>query len=437
MKRDILLILVMLLTLSGIAQEVKISDEKIVENNGEVTVCFMVGVDKLSSNEKMTIVPVLYSATGNKELQAIVLTGRNKAISEKRTGCMPNTRWKKGESLSYVVTIPYESWMSEVSLRIDRKIESCCNEKILASYDIVMDKLIRYDFVPPVIEPLEAELTAIQKLDLETPFLLPAKEYSAVTADFDAFRAEGALLVRFKQGGVHIDPSFADNGSALEQVRKVMDLIESDPEVSLGKIVLAGASSPEGAALHNEKLSQRRADALRLYLGEKISVRANLFETINIGEDWTGLSTMVEASDMEYKDEVLKIIDTYPILKGREVELMKLKGGRPYNYMLKHFFPSLRSAGYIRIYYESKPLPDFEPINQAIGLYNKKEYSAVLLRLEDVTPTGTTENIRGICYMMLGNYQQAEAALKKAVVWGDTQAPDNLRQLDKLKSIRK
>ena len=129
------------------------------------------------------------------------------------------------------------------------------------------------------------------------------------------------------------------------------------------------------------------------------------------------------------------IIDTYGVYQGREVELMRLKGGRPYNYMFEHFFPLLRSAGYIRIFYESKPSPDFVATNQAIERYNRKEYSETLNRLEGVNPTATTEGIRGMCYLMIGDYTKAETVLKRAVALGNLQAVDYLAQLSKLKAV--
>ena len=57
---------------------------------------------------------------------------------------------------------------------------------------------------------------------------------------------------------------------------------------------------------------------------------------------------------MSDKEDILRIIDDVPILKGREVRLMKLNQGIPYRYMKEHFFPKLRRAGYIKVYYRMK-----------------------------------------------------------------------------------
>lgn len=138
---------------------------------------------------------------------------------------------------------------------------------------------------------------------------------------------------------------------------------------------------------------------------------------------------------MQYKDEVLEIINTVPVMRGREKRLMDLKWGHPYNYMMDHFFPKLRNAGYIRIFYETKPDVGFENTNQAIERCNRKAYRDALTRLEGVKATAATENIRGVCHMMLGKYDKAEVALNNAVKLGNTQAADQLKQLEKRKAV--
>lgn len=433
MKNSILTTMGILLGMQVSAQ--KITEQKVFEKDNQVTVSFTVNIDKIPANRKVILTPVLYNGSQSESLKPIVIAGRNKAISEMRIGKTDFLKNRKSQSIPYSVKVPYQSWMSEVSLCIDRKIESCCTEEILSPLAVVTDKLIRYDVELAKVEPIAPVITPIQKLDIEAPYLYSISEYIAVKENFDFMHAEGALIIRFKQGGAVIDPNFSDNRKSLEQVRKVLELVKSDPQVSLGKIVLAGASSPEGSASKNNELAQKRADALKKYLGEDLNSNASLFEVINLGEDWIGLRQTVETSSMQYKQEVLDIIDNYTVSQGREKKLMDLKWGRPYNYMLEHFFPSLRSAGYIRIFYESKPSLDFEATNRAVDEYNNKAYKDAIDRLECVKPTATTEYIRGVCNMMLGDYTKAETSLKNAAELGSTQAVESLKQLEKLKAV--
>ena len=437
MKKNILLLLGILLTTSLMAQKVQISNPNIREHSDQVTISFTAKLDKLSSNEKLIVTPVLYNKGGEKELSSIVVAGRNRLISDKRMGYPAGTKSTDSLSMPYSVTIPYENWMGEVSMRLNRTVEDCCNLQQLPIQGVFSNQLIRYDVILPPIDSIEAELTATQKLGLNNPFLRPMDEYSPASVNFDAPRAAGAQIIRFKQGKVVIDRNYLANKQALEVVKSVVDLVLQDPYASLGKVVLAGGSSPEGLATLNDRVSLQRVTALKQTLCDDVDVQDDLFEIINLGEDWVGLRQMIASSTMAHKESVLDIIDTYSVQQGREVKLMKLKRGVPYKYMAKHFFPLLRNAGYIRVYYNTKATPDFEQTNKAIGHYNIKAYAAALDCLEDVKSTAITENIKGVCVMMAGDYSKAEQHYEKAIALGSEQAVINLQQLIKLKSIER
>ncbi|MEG1608175.1 MAG: tetratricopeptide repeat protein, partial [Mucinivorans sp.] len=102
----------------------------------------------------------------------------------------------------------------------------------------------------------------------------------------------------------------------------------------------------------------------------------------------------------------------------------------------EHFFPKLRSAGYIRLFYERKPSMELNETNQAIELYNQRSYADVLTRLENVKPTAVSEGMRGACYMMLGQYDKAEATLKNAITLGSRDAVTQLEHLQKLLLVK-
>lgn len=437
MRREILLTLGVLFCVNSFAQNIKIEEQRIKESDNKVFVTFTLLSDKIKSNERLTLTPVLYSVDKSTSLKPITITGRKRTITDKRLSVSDGIRTTDNHSIPYSVTVPYESWMSDVSLRIDRKIESCCTERMLASHEVVRDKPIRYDVITPKIELVKPEISPIEKMDIELPFLAPMSEYTVFEKHTDVMRAEGALIVRFRQGKSIIDPSFEENAKSLEQVRKVLELIDADPNASVGKIVLVGSSSPEGSAKLNHQLAQKRVEALQNYLREKTSADAAIVESINISEDWVGLSKMTEQSDMQYKREVVDIIANVPVMQGREKQLMDLKWGRPYNYMLEHFFPKLRNAGYICIFYESQPDMELLKTNQAIELYDNKEYGDAIIRLEGVKETAATENIRGVCHMMLGQYEKAEIALNKSIKLGNAQAAESLAQLKKLKAVER
>lgn len=108
------------------------------------------------------------------------------------------------------------------------------------------------------------------------------------------------------------------------------------------------------------RLAEILACAPRTDSGELVSVRGE-------GIGWGVLRQLVAVSDMLYKDEVLHILDNTPvwirdshgkIVDGRKKQLMDLRGGQPYNYMMENIFPEVRSSLSTICYRKSAPSID-------------------------------------------------------------------------------
>ncbi|MCZ2711247.1 hypothetical protein O1358_21160, partial [Bacteroides fragilis] len=77
--------------------------------------------------------------------------------------------------------------------------------------------------------------------------------------------------------------------------------------------------------------------------------------TVSLGEDWEGLTSLVEESDMPCREEVLRILRNTPVwvtrngvvVDSRKRQLMNLRGGQAWRYMHAHFFPELRNTSVV------------------------------------------------------------------------------------------
>lgn len=184
-------------------------------------------------------------------------------------------------------------------------------------------------------------------------FLLPVA--ASAQADNPITTADTVgVKVYFRQGYSRLQPAFRDNGIRLDEFMRRVSEMHGDSTARLNSIDIVAYASPEGSFTLNRKLARKRAENISAYLrGNMPFLSGSLFNVQPKGIDWDGLAAMVEASDMRYRSEVLNILRNVPettyrngkLVDSRLKRLMDLRGGRPYNYMLTHFFPELRAAG--------------------------------------------------------------------------------------------
>lgn len=200
------------------------------------------------------------------------------------------------------------------------------------------------------------------------------------------------VKVYFRQGYSSLQPAFRENGIRLDEFMRRVSEMHADSTARLNSIDIVAYASPEGSFTLNRKLARKRAENISAYLrGNMPFLSGSLFNVQPKGIDWNGLAAMVEASDMRYRSEVLNILRNVPettyrngkLVDSRLKRLMDLRGGRPYNYMLEHFFPELRSAGayvvcdFVRIAQPAIPINKPNEPNEANGANEANEANEV------------------------------------------------------------
>lgn len=175
--------------------------------------------------------------------------------------------------------------------------------------------------------------------------LVPALMFSAES------RAGDSLVVRYHYGCADIDLRSPDNRAAIDTLFQRLDAALRHPgAISLR---LDAYSSPEGSAVANKRLSEKRARLMLEYIRSRRCVPDSILAVCSHGVDWEGLDSLVSYSDMPYKEEVLAVLRGTPewssdgskrIVDGRKRQLGMLRGGKPYNYLSEYFFPLLRRS---------------------------------------------------------------------------------------------
>lgn len=164
----------------------------------------------------------------------------------------------------------------------------------------------------------------------------------------------------FRRGYSRLEPAFRDNAQRLEDFMERLRQARQDSLCHIKAVHIVAAASPEGITASNNRLARKRSTAIDTLMRRLMPHEQQLFKVSSTGVDWQGLERMVEASDMPYRDEVLHILRNTPewiydrqgrVIDGRKRQLGMLRGGRPWGYMEKNFFPELR-AGSVSVYCE-------------------------------------------------------------------------------------
>lgn len=230
-------------------------------------------------------------------------------------------------------------------LRLFQILRTCCSERLLASETVavperavvVPDTVYTPVEMPAGMLPLPVAAVSVPLFETNVTFIRPKAETVKERT------ATATIRITYPVNRWEILPDLGKNAGELSRIERIFAPMTSDTGTyAVQDVRITGYASPEGTYDHNMMLSENRARSMRDYLRERYGFPAGKVVAQGGGEDWKGLYSAVEKSDMPERDEILAIIDGYDVFDGREKALMELRGGAPYKHMLHTLFPSLR-----------------------------------------------------------------------------------------------
>lgn len=302
---------------------------------------------RISTNEQLTLQPLLVAGSDTLYLPYIVLAGKNRDKMNRRRAALYGTGDKKEDirlyravrvksdrqpgTIRYSVSVPFREWMPGAKLEMMQFLSGCadCRQK-LPSLLVGSVEKAPVRFAPQV---------AFIKPDVETVKMR---------------KESGDAFLNFLQGQSVILPRFDRNASELEEINRTLRKVTNDKDVTCQGIDLKGYASPEGSYALNTRLSKARAEALKKYiLGHHPQLACPV--TVETGsEDWEGLRSWLASSGAPYRQAVEKIIDRVDDPDARDAEIRRLENGRVYDRLLKEAYPLLRKVTYV-IHYSVVP----------------------------------------------------------------------------------
>lgn len=435
---------------------------------------------KVRTAHGVDFIPQLVAPANTYNLPKVSVKGKDEYLAYERRLSLMSAKEKRkhvapylvkksnkrtNDTIRYRYVLPYESWMADAKLNVQRD-ECGCGESTLMSVQPVIDQVTLERILSPyIVNPhfayVEPKVEVVKSREIQAECFL----------DFEVNK-------------INIRPEYMNNPRELAKIRVMIDDLKLDPSIKVNRLDIIGYTSPEGTLATNKRLSEGRAMALRDYLASRYDFPRNQYHIIFGGENWDGLIDALETLDMDYKNEMLDIIQDIPIEKGRETKLMQLRGGVPYRYLLKNVFPSLRVA-ICKVNYDIKNFnvdeakevikrrPQNLSLNEmflvantypkgsqefidvfetAVRMYPDSEIANMnaataalsrndlisaeryLKKMESQEYWPEYNNAMGILTLLKGDYELAEEYLNKARELGLDVATDNLEELAKKKA---
>lgn len=297
---------------------------------------------KDGSNREAWITPVIKNGTDSLELPTVVVAGRNRYYQalrhnlETKEGVKLVRRTSKLTDLDYSASAPYQKWMNgaQLSLRIDYK--GCCNDEL---------------------EP--AEIVPISRLTFEKEprAFKPAFNWIAPQAEAVKQRElKGQAFVDFPVNQTVIYPEYRRNTIELAKIQATIDSVHNDKDITINSLSIKGFASPEGPWNNNVRLAKGRTAALKDYVEQLYKFPHDFIKTSYDPEDWGGLRTYVENSNITNREAILAIIDSDLQPDPKNAKLEKTYPEQ-YKFLLANVYPALRHSDY-RIEYTIRSYTD-------------------------------------------------------------------------------
>lgn len=441
--------------------QVRVENKQFRKVGDKVKVAMDIRLDdlKLKSNRGMMLVPMMVNGEDTLRMQAVEVLGRKRYIYWQRNGATMTEnplvveRRHNGEqqTVAYKTEVSYEDWMTNSSLVMAE--DNCgCTQSLLGN-------ALTSDGGEALLGPWKCAYAYVE------PDPEPVKER----------HESGVARLNFHLDKYDIVPSLGNNRAELDSIRRTIDKVRDDADVTITSIELHGYASPDGNYYHNADLARNRIRALYLYLRDMYNLPDGLYRNNTTPEDWEGAIAQARKSDLIKKDEVLRIMESEMHPDQKEAQL-RLKTPADYRFLVDNVFPGLRRTEYTVNYdvrnfnlEEARKLINTRPQKLSLkemyvvaNSYERgsEEYKhaydvAVAMFPNDETAnvnaayvaldggdlgraerylkragnTPQAENARGALEVLRGNFDKARPHFQKAADAGLQEAVENLREL--------
>lgn len=239
--------------------------------------------------------------------------------------------------------------------------------------------------------------------------------------------AEGQILYTINSSDVR---SSQLRGASLKDFQAALDEIKANERKTLTGTEVVAYASPDGKEDANNKLSDRRAASANK-AWSKVVKGAAAPEVKSVGEDWEGFQALVNESNIQDKDLILRVLSMYSDPAVRESEIKNMS--EIYKELKGEVLPELRRARFIanveyknftkeellQLINENSDVLDEEALLRVATLVPAEQKPAVYQKAIDKFNSARAAFNLAVAYMALDQDDKAAAQLAKCTVDAD------------------
>ena len=266
----------------------------------------------------VTVTPVLKYEGGE------VTSASSTFQGEKVQGNGTAVPYKAGGNYTMRATFPYNEAIqqSDLYLRFDAKMgkKAVALPDLKVGYGVIATSdLLRYTLgsVNPAMAPDAYQRINKQKQEANIKFLIQQAE---------------------------LRKSELQNNSVQEFVSLLKRISGDRENMMLGNIEISAYASPDGGFALNEKLANKRQENTEGFVKQQLkqtNVDADV-EANYTAQDWEGFQQLVQASDIQDKDVILRVLSMYKDPQEREQQIKNMSHG--FQELADGILPELRRA---------------------------------------------------------------------------------------------
>ncbi|MCL2597212.1 MAG: hypothetical protein FWD66_06065 [Paludibacter sp.] len=283
----------------------------------EATVTGKFPVKYFNKQATVTVTPVLKYAGGEVRGEQMTFQG------EKVQGNSKIINYQTGETFSMPVSFDYAPAMAVSELYLD--------------FDVVQKKK---EYAIPSIKVADGVIATENLLSTDAGEIAPATIPDAFQQTIQ--QAQQADIM-FLIGQANLRKSETQKETIVNLLNKIKN-VQNEESQTINRIDISGYASPDGSYNFNQKLAERREGVAVDFMNnelKKLKASANIDSKFT-AEDWDGFQRLMEQSNIQDKDLILRVLSMYQDPEQREVEIRKI--ATAYQTIAQDILPQLRRS---------------------------------------------------------------------------------------------